>query len=122
MGVDRSKLCCGIQNGIGIDSRNRAAHHVSRDVTAGSAAGNTNRFQPPKNLGKLLDPQPVKLNGLASGDIAKAMSELIGQSGDFSQLSGIHLTARYPHPEHEVTVLFRFLLINSVPFKPHKVI
>jgi len=56
VGIHGSKLGRGIQNGIGIDSRNRTTHNISRNVTAGTTAGNSNRFQPSENLGKLFDP------------------------------------------------------------------
>ena len=122
VGIHRMELGCCVRDRIRVITRNRTTHHVSRDVATSTAAGNSYRFQPSKNLGELLDSQPVELNSLACGYIAKAMSELIGQCSDFSQLSGIHLTPRYPHSEHEVAVFFRFLLINSVPFKTCKVI
>ena len=64
----------------------------------------------------------MKLNRLPGRHIAKAMSKLIRQRSNLAKLGRIELPSRNPSPQHEITILFRFLLVHAVPLETHEVV
>src|SRR5215472_6833351 len=88
-----------------VDSGDRAAENVARNVAAGLEGRQADLFQTRPDVRNVLNPDPVELDVLPIGDVREVAAVLLRDPCDGSQLTRRELPARDADPHHEVRVL-----------------
>jgi hypothetical protein len=107
---------------VAVDSGHGAADDVAGVVAARARGGDAHRAEALENLREILDAQPVELEGLARGDVAEAVAEILGDAAERRELRRVELPAGNLGAEHEIAAVLRALAVDTVPLEAVEVV